>query len=190
MKEPETAARAWERVGNLSKENAFNASLLAALSSVGFNVTQYERFDMTPAEEKAMDIYHDNGGFPSKKTAEERRVNTGLRNLFRYRDEMVADKKDPKPIDRAISVYAAKYNVTTKRLTEVRAQSLTSTLDFATKSLNAEQVKALIDYARGQEIQQLTDIWKKKAIKERKKDVEEAIQEEKAKKARKARQKK
>lgn len=158
MKEPTVAT---------GDRDVMNGLIMFFGTGIGAGITQYPNEDNTKAEQVAWDMYEPHK--PGKKDVEQRRIETGLRNLFRMQKEQQDAGKDTGAISRAILKFSTMYDVDSDTLRELRGQGREGTFKFVTKEMSIEQVEKVLAVATPKERPELEEILvkKKKAAEKR-----------------------
>jgi hypothetical protein len=123
-----------------------NGLIMLVGTGVGLGLTQYPSEDSTEAESMAWEMYEPHPG-GNRKPQEQRRVEIGLRNLFRLRKKMAADSMDVANVDKAIAKYAGVYEIDPKTLAKLRKQGEEGDFAFVTKGLTDIQVEKILKVA-------------------------------------------
>lgn len=154
MKEPSVAT------GDL---DVMNGLITFLGSGIGFGISQYPNADQSDAARLAWDL-SEPAGKNKKKTDTERRVETGLRNLFKMRKEQIENNQPTANVDKAITKYAAAYSVDKNTLNKLKGQAEESGFAYVTKKMDAADVEKILKVANDKERPELEKILAKKQL--------------------------
>ena len=166
----------YDRFANVMKEpsvatgerDIMNGLLTIIGSGLGAGLTQYPNEDRSRAEQLAWEMYDpytDDGLTPEQKTAEieRKRIEGGLRNLYRMQKETAERGASTKDIDEAIAKFTSKYNVEPNLLKKLKGQAYEGKFSFVTQEFSTSQIDKLLKVATNAEREELTAIHDEKA---------------------------
>ena len=161
------------------ERDLINGLIVIAGTSIGLGLSQYPNEDNSHAETLAWEMWEPFAGkelTPEEKTAaiEEKRVTSGIRNLYRMQKKAQDEGKDTTGIDKAIAMYTAKYSIDAKTTAKLKGQGTQGDFDFVTEKFTVAQVDKLLSVAKPKERPELESIRAAKLASAEKKAKKEA----------------
>lgn len=144
VKEPRTFEYAVNKF-NENERNYLNALMVMAGTFTGIGITQYPKADRSKAVQLAAQL----SPFVSKKDAEQRRIEGGLRNLLADKFDLLKQGKDTRKVDMEIERWMRINPDLNKKFSAINSQagSKTGLIALYAKDLPVEALKRVLQVA-------------------------------------------